>query len=173
MKRGHLLPGIAAIVAVPVLSLGLTVTALQASASPVHASATPRLLSEQPVVLGCPGQGPSQEHVVRPGQYVLSCADGNDYLADVHWSSWAAGQATGVANQEVNNCIPFCYDGHFRSYPVSVTLWGSAAVPGHPGEQRYTEVTLRYPGARPMVYQNGHQVEGPKTVTVALPSGSL
>jgi hypothetical protein len=169
MKRGHLLSGLAALVAIPALGLGLTVTALQASASPVHATAAPGLRSGQPVVFGCPSQG----HLVRPGQYVFSCADGNDYLADLHWSSWARGKASAVAKQEVNNCTPYCYDGHFHSYPVSVTLWGSAAVPGHPGEQRYTEATLRYPGARPPVYRNGHQVEGPKTVTMALPSGNL
>jgi hypothetical protein len=169
MKRARLLPGIAAVVAIPALGLGLTVTALQAAASPVHATAGHGPASEQPVVFGCPAQG----HLVRPGQYVFACADGNDYLADVHWTSWARGQASAVAEQEVNDCTPYCYDGHFRSYPVSVTLWGSAAVPGHPGEQRYTEVTLRYSGATPPVYQNGHQVPGPKTVTWALPSGTL
>jgi len=43
-------------------------------------------------------------------------------------------------------------------------FWGSAAAPGGPGSQRYTKVTLLYPGARPAYY--GHQ--GPATLTLTL-----
>jgi hypothetical protein len=160
MNRGHLLSGLTTLIAIPALGLGLTVTALQAAASPAAAHV---------VATDCPGQSPQ----VRPTSYLFACADGNDYLADLHWSSWAAGQAKAVAKQEVNDCTPFCYDGHFHSYPVSVTFWGSASVPGHPGEQRYTEVTLRYSGARPALFQNGHQVESPAVVTWALPNAHL
>jgi hypothetical protein len=145
------------VIAIPALGLGLTVTALEASASP----ATVRV-----VATDCPGQASA----VRPSSYVFACADGNDYLAGLHWTSWAAGKATAAGQQEVNDCTPFCYDGHFHSYPVSVTFWGSAAVAGHPGEQRYTEVTLQYSGARPSLFQNGHKVESPKAVTWALPT---
>jgi hypothetical protein len=157
VNRGHLLSGLATVIAIPALGLGLTVTALEASASP----ATVRV-----VATDCPGQASA----VRPSSYVFACADGNDYLAGLHWTSWAAGKATAAGQQEVNDCTPFCYDGHFHSYPVSVTFWGSAAVAGHPGEQRYTEVTLQYSGARPSLFQNGHKVESPKVVTWALPT---
>ena len=49
-----------------------------------------------------------------------------------------------------------------------LVFWGNAALRGHPGTQRYTNVTLLYTGARPPVY-NGHRwVTGPSTVTRSL-----
>ena len=62
-------------------------------------------------------------------------------------ASRAPASATGV--QEENDCVPDCAAGRFRGYPVDVVFWGTGNVPGQPGRQRYTEVTLLYPGARP------------------------
>jgi hypothetical protein len=161
MTRGRLLS--ATLLALPALGLGLGLSASQA-----HATAHADSYSEQPVVFDCPGSG--DKALVRPGQYIFACADDGDFLAGLHWLNWSPGFAVATGKQEVNDCTPYCYDGHFRSYPVYVMFWGGAAVPGHPGEQRYTEVTMVYPGARPPHYQNGHQVEGPITTTGPLPS---
>ena len=65
------------------LGLGLTISVLQAAASPAHATARTPLHSEQPVVFDCPGL---QKASVRPRAYILTCADGNDYFADLHWT---------------------------------------------------------------------------------------
>ena len=168
MKRGHLLPAITAAVAISALGLGLTISALQAAASAAHTAARTPLYSEQPVVFDCPGvPKPS----VRPNAYILTCADDGDYFTGLHWTSWGPGLASATGTQRVNDCTPFCYDGHFHSYPVDLVFWGGAAVAGHPGEQRYTEATALYPGTRPPTYQKGKPVEGPMTVTWQLPTG--
>ena len=108
------------------------------------------------MVINCQGQPK-----VRPGSFILACADGNDYLSGLAWTSWAPGLASATGVQVENDCVPYCAAGHFHRYPVDVIFWGSAAA--GPGSQRYTEVTLLYPGARP-----GHH--GPATFTMRLAS---
>jgi hypothetical protein len=115
------------------------------------------MYSQLTVVLNCQGQPR-----VRPGSYVLACADANDYLTRLSWRSWGPGLASATGVQKENDCVPDCASGHFRSYPVNVVFWGSAAA--RPGEQRFTKVTLLYPGARPPA---GHR-PGPATVTMSL-----
>ncbi|HLI35939.1 MAG TPA: hypothetical protein VKV80_01170 [Streptosporangiaceae bacterium] len=171
MKRGRLASAIAAL-AVPALGLGLGLglgvsqsAAASPRAVPVPATAAHAVsrASAGPVVINCLGKPQ-----VRPGTIVLACADGNDYLGALSWTSWTQPLASATGTQHENDCIPSCAAGHFHSYPVLVVLWRSAPVTGHPGLRRYTMITLIYPGARPRVY-NGHKwVEGPGTVTMPL-----
>ena len=162
MKRGRLSLAIGAF-SIPALglTLGLGLSAVTAHASTgAHPGA---LYSERIVVLNCLGK--SQ---VRPASFILACADGNDYLTRLSWTSWSSHLASASGIQEENDCIPYCAAGHFHAYPVDVIFWGSAALHGEPGTQRYTTVTLLYPGARPQIY-NGHRyVRGPDTVTMSL-----
>jgi hypothetical protein len=166
MKRGRFSLAIGAF-SIPALGLALGV-ALSAVASTAHASARSGvhpggLYSERIVVLNCLGKPQ-----VRPSSFVLACADGNDYLTKLSWTSWSPSLASAYGIQEENDCIPYCAAGHFHSYPVDVIYWGSTALHGEPGTQRYTTVTLLYPGARPQIY-NGHKyVRGPDTVTMSL-----
>jgi hypothetical protein len=162
MKRGRLSLVIAA-VAVPALGLGLGFgLGGTASASP-SALARTSMFSEQTVVVNCLSQPQ-----VRPGSFTLACADGNDYLTGLSWTSWTSHLASGYGTEKVNDCNPYCAAGHFRSYPVLVVFWGNTGLRGHPGTQRYTNVTLLYPGTRPPVY-NGHRwVDGLSTVTRSL-----
>ncbi|HMI27195.1 MAG TPA: hypothetical protein VK594_22155, partial [Streptosporangiaceae bacterium] len=62
---------------------------------------------------------------VRPGRYTLACADGNDYLSGLAWTSWGPRLASATGTEHVNDCVPYCAAGHFHSYPVNVVLWGS------------------------------------------------
>ncbi|MFD0331314.1 hypothetical protein ACFQZC_32175 [Streptacidiphilus monticola] len=43
------------------------------------------------VVLDC-----AHKPRVRPASYVLACGDGNNYLASMKWSTWAASEARGA-----------------------------------------------------------------------------
>jgi hypothetical protein len=162
MKRGRLSLAIAA-VAVPALGLGLGFglggTASAAPSAPARTST----FSEQTVVVNC-----INRPQVRPGSFTLACADGNDYLYGLSWTSWTPQLASGYGSEKQNDCQPNCAAGHFHTYSVLVVFWGHAALRGHPGTQRYTNVTLLYPATRPQVY-NGHRwVEGPSTVTRSL-----
>jgi hypothetical protein len=96
---------------------------------------------------------------VRPRSFTLACADGNDYLSGLAWTSWAPGLASATGVQVENDCIPYCAAGHFHRYPVDAVCWGSAGA--GPGRQRYTKITLFYPRARPGRY-------GPATLTMML-----
>jgi hypothetical protein len=156
MKRRRLTSAIVAAISVPALGLGLGPT-LGSAASARTISA--RQYSESSVVINC--QGRAQ---VRPGSLTLACADGNDYLSGLTWTSWAPGLASAIGMQIENDCVPYCAAGHFHRYAVDAVFWGSVAA--GPGRQRYTKVTLLYPGARPWYY--GRQ--GPATLTMALAS---
>ena len=170
MKRGRLTAAVIATISVPALGLGLGLgagalnSAAQASSRISSAGAIfARHFSEKPVVADCQGQPQA-----RPAKVTLSCADGNDYLTHLAWTSWTAGLASGTGVQEVNDCLPYCAAGHFHGYPVDVIFWGGASLPGHPGSQRYTSVTLLYPGARPDVGAR----KAPATVTLPLLAAS-
>jgi hypothetical protein len=119
-------------------------TAYAATAHPAAGTA-PRLYSEQMVMFDCPGQA-SQ---VKPTSYVTFCADGGDIYVKMHWISWSPQLASATSVLGVNNCTPNCASGHIKNYPVLNVLWGSAAVPGHPGELAYTHMTVIFTGAKP------------------------
>jgi hypothetical protein len=152
MKRERLTSVIVAAVSIAALGLGLTGAASARTISARH-------YSEYTVVINC--QGRPQ---VRPRNFILACADANDYLSHLSWTSWGPGLASATGVQVENDCVPYCAAGHFHRYPVDAIFWGSAAAA--PGSQRYTKVTLLYPGDRPEYY--GHQ--GPATLTMTLPS---
>jgi hypothetical protein len=143
MNRGRLIAA-TAVITIPALGLAvgaLTSAARAASRAPASAG---HLFSKRIVAVNC--QGRAQ---VRPSTFTLACADANDSLARLSWASWSPGMASATGVQEENDCVPDCASGHFRGYPVDVVFWGTGTVPGQPGSQRYTEVTLLYPGARP------------------------
>ena len=155
MQRGRLSLAIAAI-SVPALALGLGL-GLGGPASAAATSGT-GLFSERTVVISCLGRPEA-----RARSFTLACADGNDYLTGLSWTSWTPRLASGYGTQVVNDGLPYCAVGHFHGYPVLVVLWGSAALRGNPGTLRYTKITLIYTGARPKVL-GGH----PGTVTDSL-----
>ena len=64
-----------------------------------------------------------QEFTVKPSTYVISCADANSELTNLHWTQW--GDATAYATGEArwNDCQPTCVAGHWRSEPVTVWAW--------------------------------------------------
>lgn len=136
--------------------------AVQAARADRAAQATS---SRRPVVINCLNQP-----VVRPVTLSLACADDGTGLQGMHWTTWAPQLASGYGTEWERDCTPNCAEGHIHYYPTLPVLWGSA-VKGHPGEERYTEVTLVYPGARPPVYEivNGKVVATyPVTQTLAL-----
>ena len=118
------------------LAVAAGVAAL-ALAGGVPALAAARLAAPRgDVLVNCAGRAQ-----VRPGGYVLTCADGNDYLAGLHWVSWSGGAAFGRGTEHVNDCIPNCAQGHFHAYPVLVTAWRAASRPGHAGQRYFGRVS--------------------------------
>jgi hypothetical protein len=94
----------------------------------VSSAATYRWLTQaaMPRVLTCTGHP-----VIKPRFYVLACGDGNAYWQHVSWMSWGAKTARGTGQLIVNDCIPYCFDGHFRTYPLTVVLSHLTVTRGH------------------------------------------
>lgn len=61
------------------------------------------------------------ELVQRPGQYTLSCADGNEMLEDLVWVDWGEPTASASGTLVTNTCEPTCAEGRLARRPVTVT----------------------------------------------------
>jgi hypothetical protein len=158
MNRGRTISAIIAAIAAGVLGLTLAATsaaqAMPAKAAPAAHPAKPK------VVINC-----LNKPQVKPHSFVLACADGNSYLTRLSWTSWTPKLASASGTLVQNDCLPTCVGGHFHSYPTLVVFWGGA--PYRHG-QRYTELTVIFTGARPLIF-NGHKwVPGPQTYTSPL-----
>jgi hypothetical protein len=86
----------------------------------------------------------------KPRTIIIACGDGNYQLKGMHWRRWNTRKAFGRGFAWVNDCVPFCADGHFHYYPVKVRL----SVPRYRtcGTRKrflYRRIRIRYLGARP------------------------
>jgi hypothetical protein len=163
MTRARLGALITCMLAVCALGLGL------ASGSAGAAPARPAVqqISVQMVVFDCPGH---PAPLVRPGTFIISCADDGVYLNHLHWTSWTSSIASAAGTLEMNTCTPSCVAGHFKAYPALVVFWGNIAVKNHPGEHSYTMMTEILTGTRPRYYdyQTHKWVTEPVTQTSRL-----
>jgi hypothetical protein len=148
MKRRRIAAVIGAALVLPGLGLGFALTA-------AHAATASATATTQRVLLDC-----SHNPTVRPANYIMACADGNAGLQKLHWTAWAAQEASGFGTFYENDCTPTCVGGHFHKYSALIMAWGSGSVAGHPADLRYTKLTLIFPGTRPPVFTtvNGKQV---------------
>lgn len=136
-----------------------TPSAVSASATS-RASTAPGASTSQYVLYNCNFKG-----VVEPATDIMACADGNALLQGLHWATWTPQLASAYGTFVENDCQPSCAGGHFHSYPVVVTAWGSGSVLGNPAGRRYTELTLMFPGARPPYYNGSVKPAYPLTQT--------
>jgi hypothetical protein len=58
--------------------------------------------------------------VQTPRYFVLSCADANSALKDLHWTEWGQGTAHATGTLTWNDCTPNCAGGTWRSTSVKV-----------------------------------------------------
>jgi hypothetical protein len=126
-----------------VMGLGM---ALPANAAAVPAPAH----STKHVVLNC-----NDKPQVRPRTIDLACADDGLGVEHLHWTKWSS-HAAGRGTFWQNLCIPNCADGHIEHMPARITLRGSAAVKGHPGDRQFTRLIAVFPHKRPTVYKRRH-----------------
>jgi hypothetical protein len=110
------------------------------------------------VVVDC-----ARHPVVSPRALVITCADGGSYLTRLRWMSWTS-VAFGHGVAHINDCSPSCAAGHVRAYRVLVTLWRAAPRAGQRG-LRFTRLTERYTGWRPVEFTPAGRRYRPQTVT--------
>jgi hypothetical protein len=107
------------------------------------------------VVADCTSAPPYRPSV-RPATITLACADAGLGVEHMTWDNWTSSVATGQGRLWENLCKPSCAGGHIETMRAKVTLRGSAAVKGHPGDRQYTRLTAVFPGKRPTVYKRKH-----------------
>jgi hypothetical protein len=133
-------------------------TAVAASRAP-HRHVTAVSAASLPVVINCAGKGQ-----VKPGSYILACADGNAFITKMRWASWAGQAAFGSGTETFRVCVPNCVSGKTVSVPVLAALWRVQTLPGHRRTHYFTRLTLIYTGNR--TYQaGGKKFHLPQTVT--------
>jgi hypothetical protein len=97
---------------IPFFLLGaMTVLAAGAALLSWHESSA----SESIAIFDCSSQG-----LVAPHYFVLSCADANSALKDLHWTDWNKATAYASGTATWNNCTPDCAGGKWLSAPISV-----------------------------------------------------
>jgi hypothetical protein len=171
MKRARLGTWVVSALAAGGLALGLSATASATTAHPGAGSAPAAAVSaataSQLVVFDCPGQAKA---LVKPRNFILTCADANSVLGKLSWTSWTPGVASATGVLAENDCTPYCAVGHFHSFPAVVILWGDTAVENHPGEHCYAKMTIILTGTRPRYYDylTHKWVTTPVTQTTAL-----
>jgi hypothetical protein len=125
--------------AIALSAFGTAMAAVTAAQAAPSASAGPSAGAAKPVIVNCVNKAQ-----IKPSTFTITCADGNNYLKSLAWSSWAAHTATGKGTDEINSCVPACFDGKFHAYPAKVLLWRPRARPGHAGQEYFTRMTLTY-----------------------------
>jgi len=121
------------------------------------AAVTVAAASSDPVVVNCALQAET-----RPRQYILACADGGAYLDGLSWAAWGSSSAFAEGDYVLNDCVPYCADGHFHSFPVLVALWGAEPRPGHAGQAYFTHLTVIFTGSH-SYYAGGKPYQLPAT----------
>ena len=79
----------------------------------------------------------------RPRSIIVACGDGNFQLRRLRWRGWNRRVARGRGVGLVNDCIPYCAEGHLHRLPVAVTL-SRRRFCGNVGRYVYTRLSYRY-----------------------------
>ena len=103
---------LAGIVAIGVL-VGVT---YRAGGSPPRGSNgdAPLAVKTSAKVLTCTGA-----KVVRPANYIVTCADAGVQLTKTKWSTWNASEAIGTTDFAMNFCKPYCAASPITYFPNS------------------------------------------------------
>jgi hypothetical protein len=101
-----------------------------------HASVPPLALAGAKVVT-CEGTD-----VVRPTNYIITCADAYTQLTNTHWTRWAAKSATGTTTFAMNLCTPYCAASPMTYFPNSTALFSSPVTTRH--GSLFSLLTVRY-----------------------------
>lgn len=109
----------------------------------------------RPVVFDC-----SNRAVVRPGTYVLACADDGSLLIHLSWTRWTSDHAVATGIHQMHDCTPDCAEStKWDNYPAVITFWRPEPVPGGAGQTYFSRLTVRYTtSARPPTYRNYDQL---------------
>jgi hypothetical protein len=101
-----------------------------------HGSVPPLALTSAKV-LTCQGAD-----VVRPRNYIITCADAYTQLTNTHWTHWTAKSAAGTTTFAMNLCKPYCAASKMTYYPKSAVSFTSPVTTKH--GSLFSLLTVRY-----------------------------
>jgi hypothetical protein len=67
-----------------------------------------------------PGCGGTDKARYKPDKVIVACGDGNFYVVRLEWTKWRRKAASGSGTGKLNDCMPNCAQGQFRSYKVKL-----------------------------------------------------
>jgi hypothetical protein len=88
-----------------------------ASPTSTPTTGTPAPPTTQPMLIALSGDTP----VYEPSSIGYT-GDGTGELSGVTWSSWGPSGASGTGTDQINDCVPECYDGTITNYQATVSL---------------------------------------------------
>jgi hypothetical protein len=90
--------------------------------------------------------------VVRPRNYIITCADAYTQLTKTHWTSWTSTRAVGTTTFAMNLCTPYCAASKMTYYPRSAVSFTSPISTKNGA--LFSLLTVRYrSGGRPHVFR--------------------
>jgi hypothetical protein len=126
---------LAAVVAIGVL-LGVT---YRAGGSPPRGAngEAPLVVKTSAKVLTCAGAD-----VVRPVNYIITCADAYTQLTKTTWSTWSTSEAIGRTDFAMNLCNPYCAASKMSYFPNSTVHFSAPIATKH--GTLFSLLTVRY-----------------------------
>jgi hypothetical protein len=125
---------------IQVSSAGLTLAAISTLA--VLPASTTGASGRKVGLYSCTGKV-----VVRPGSFVITCADANTLLTATKWTRWGSTGAVGTTRFAMNLCNPSCVDSRITYFPKSVVrLSGAVRTVAHGWLFSKLAVTYRFHG---------------------------
>ncbi len=80
--------------------------------------------------------------VVRPSNFIISCADAGARLTDTKWSSWTSTGAVGVTRFALNLCKPYCAASPISYFANSKVTFSAPLLTSH--GKLFSRLTVRY-----------------------------
>lgn len=65
------------------------------------------------------GYGPAK---TKPSQLMIACGDGSFFITNLKWARWNRAKAQSVGVGHLNDCIPYCAEGHYHTFSIAVDL---------------------------------------------------
>jgi hypothetical protein len=100
-----------------------------------------------------PGCGGTDRAAYKPDKVIVACGDGNFFVTNLEWSKWTRKAASGNGVGKVNDCMPNCAQGQFRSYKVK--LIASKPVTCSHGKHEFSRLAFYFRHKHPGTARKG------------------
>src|SRR4051812_33984883 len=100
-----------------------------------------------------PGCGGSDKARYKPDEVIVACGDGNFFVVRLEWTKWTRKVASGKGTGKVNDCMPNCAQGTFRSYKVKLIASNPVNCPN--GKRQFSRLAFYFRGKHPGTARKG------------------